>query len=472
MGMKIAPFYSKNGYFRSQRGLTLIELMIGTVLLLAVSAGVFRFVREFSTKTSSAQEELSVQKRVIGFKRLLSEEVENIVPMQNSRASFLSVSRPFACVNTSDANEIQEMSWSLIPFPGYNLDEYTSTAAFGDLFTNPVDPTIYFDNASDAEAVDLSDGVIFATVDREASLIQVARNAAGSLFPTAQIDPSDGSFVDQPIVLETRDGLEVGDYIFISDSFKRDLVRITSLVERADGFGFDVFHNNASIWNIPFEYDFGYTRDNSGNQIEIPGGAYVVKANISSYFFDPDTNTIQKDNHVLDDGFNPDTLAYGASGLVYAFQPILSNVQQFKIGYRVVDPLDNVADGVDDTIVTRTPRPGIYGRDYARCIVTSEAFCDCQNQLGFSDMKKLELDITMLPDPSDPGAAGQKLATNLSFVPKKLVDPPSGSSTSLLLNKPELPGVYVENTKPASELDSNGGSSGSDGPIGGGSGGN
>lgn len=439
----------------SSKGFSLIELLIGSVVFLAVSIGAYTVFIKSTHRAKLAQEQGKNARNVVQFLSKFRYQVENAQPINGGPGTVLKLLRPNgyatrACsstqekdlnlnsgiVETSPGNKIVDrVSSGLIPYPGR------------DLSTMPTD-FVPFDPSSETadENTHANDGIrlVYIPEDSKPSEIRVF-----GFWNNVKSQPTMGTYDIQG----KPNGLALGDFAVLSDATRQDLVRITK-VAAEDASNYRYYHALSgsapadSIWNsqwfsayqtpTPNQYWLSYNYgDGPGGWSNAPGNPIVgkttfYKVRVVDYALDTTKHVLMMNDHSTDDGFNTAAGTWGAAGSNPSWKPVLSGVTKFQVVYAL-------ANGKE----TRTPQVGIPGvNNYDDCSVSGAAAnCGCENQLGNPGLQSIRLVIEFASDNSEAArqlTLDQKTGTN--FNPLMLKKPPAlignnypGCSTSNVL---------------------------------------
>lgn len=377
--------FGRSGVVYRRLGFTIIELLIGMILFAGVSIAAYKVLTNSTRKAQEAQQNAKMSRGLQQFLEGFRHHIENTLQLPNGDASVLRVKRPARCVAIDESDE---MGWTLVPMPGRNVSTINA-AAYG-----PKDPS----GASVNETDKGNDAVSMVYMPQETQINYLKINpGTDDPWPTKQASAND------TIKVDTKNGLEVGDFAVISDVIRRDLIRITSIAASSCGglACYEIGHNyTTSVWNRKMDYNYGEKQDNT-----VVGIPSLYRVNLETYALDMSENRLMKDTHLADDHFNVKTKTFGAKGLTLGWEPIADGITQFQLLY--LTSLNTE---------TRTPQAGIAGRSYSTCPGSID--CECENQLGLPNLKNIRVAIKYLkPESKDPNATDM---ASLSFNPLNL----------------------------------------------------
>jgi Tfp pilus assembly protein PilE len=345
----------KTPNIRKDSAFSLVELMVGAVIFLAITIGAYAVYTATTRRATESQQEAKLSRELRQFFERFRHQIENTLQLPNAEGTQLKVARPSRCI-ISSTDPDTEIGWSLIAYPGRTYDtipmNFTAT-----------EPSAYFDESSKPnDAIRM----VYATEDSVVNYLKVMGTPAVA-FPTIG---------NNPIVIDgAAKNLNVGDYAVIADAFRKDLIRVTGI--NIIGGNDQILHESAkSAWNAP---DLGY---NYGGNFGQYGQPVIFKVGIATYALDPDRKTLMKDSHFTDDDFSQD--GTWNSGLKQNWEAIAPNVSKFQLVYVK-------ADGTQ----TRTPQAGMPGKIYRPCTGQDDdvSNCGCGNELGNPEIKSIKLNI-------------------------------------------------------------------------------
>jgi type II secretory pathway pseudopilin PulG len=350
-----------------RKGFTIIELMVGTVIFLGIGIAAFQVFTKSSKQASETQQDAKLNRGLRQFSERFRHQIENAVQLPNSESTALQLLRPSQCDTTDEP--LTQLGWGLIPYPGRALSQITTSIA-------PFDPVTEDTTTSPNDAIRL----VYISED---STVNYLWADATTQTPA----PTNGANLIR-IGPKPLQNLEIGDFAVISDSIRKDLIRITDITTA--GSDTYIAHTSArSIWNVNFNYDYG-------KGLSALGAPIIFKVKVATYALDTTTNTLMMDDHILDDDFNPQTKNFGTPGLKLTWQPVASNISKFQIVYVKMD---------DAQTETRNPRIGMAGKsDYDSCSTPdADPNCDCDNELGNPSLRTIKTIVEYTkPDATDP----------------------------------------------------------------------
>ncbi|MCB0326064.1 MAG: hypothetical protein KDD52_00445 [Bdellovibrionales bacterium] len=333
---------------RVSKGLGVIELMIAAVLFAGVFAAGFSIFQKSTKKGVALQKNTKNVREKVKFLDRFKFEIENAIPFYNAENIRLQVNRPSACTSGG----VSTVSWGVRPYPGYDKNEYE---AANNAIIDPSDEVSLFDGVNDD-----NDAVQIVYIPQQSSFIRLAVDGSNETFSTSGVNP---------VTVSSIENLAVGDYVVVIDSEQSDLFRITSIQSTSNGY--DLYHSSRSYWNpADFTHEYGESD---------PDSAYVFRVKMASYAFDPDNNTVVRDDHSLDDSFDPATLEYlpgGAAEMTHQWEPVLLSAERLQILYNLFN----------QTVPIRTPRMGLPGEQCFQDI-TGSLDCSCTNQIGMPGLQ-------------------------------------------------------------------------------------
>lgn len=128
----------------------------------------------------------------------------------------------------------------------------------------------------------------------------------------------------------------------------------------------------------------------------------VEKVNIATIAFDPTTNTLKRDDHREDDGFNNITMTpITAPSLAKNWKTVATNVSNFKIEYLIQKDTDS-----ENSEFVRNPRIGEWGETNAATAPY------CGNQLGFPNLHQVSVTLDTTQGTNTKMIALGSLSTN------------------------------------------------------------
>lgn len=360
------------------KAVTIIELLIGTTVFLGISFGAYQV---YNSSTRAAQESQKQAKYSRGLKTFLERfrhEVENAVQLPNAQSSVMQVKRPSNCYGNTDAdgdeggNAPENLAWGMIPYPGINKSTFPNSLTPFNPAASTIDDSTYG-----------NDAVTMITIPEDSSINFLAYADAGAQTLMAA-DP-DGFIIDG-----TPKGLAVGDFAVVADAVRKELIRVTGFSTM--GSNTLIKHEESkSIWNSDFTTPIGSTI-NMGQPI-------VYKVKVITYALDPDTNTLVRDDHTLDDQFNPSVSppTFGSPQLKHQWEVVASGISKFQVMYVRNDATESE---------TRKPQIGLPMKTYTNCAnAGAKANCGCENELGLPQLKTIKTLITFNKAENDPNAA-------------------------------------------------------------------
>jgi type II secretory pathway pseudopilin PulG len=356
---------------------TLVELMVGAVIFMAISAAAYQVYRKSTQRAITSQEQAKLSRGLKQFMERFRGQVENAVQLPNAETTMLRVSRPNTdstqrdCVNSNEPQS--DMGWGLIPFPGRNVSDITNTLT-------PFDPSVTFD-----ETAKPNDGVRVVYVPEDSTINYLAYQSGTTPFPTS---------AGQDIIIEGSPvNLAVGDFAVVADVSRKDLIRITNITPSGGTTAIEHDHSK-SIWNMN-PANPGYPGYNYGATYSSLGKPVLYKVKVATYALDETKKLLMMDAHTNDDGFAPPN-TWGTAGLALNWEVVAPNVSKFQVIYV---PMTVSDDGV---LETRKPQAGLVGRDYDYCSAGSvNPNCDCHNQLGNPNLKTVKVTVEFeKPDPN------------------------------------------------------------------------
>lgn len=350
----------------NDRGVTIIELIVGMLLFVTVSAGIYKAYTTLTKKALETQRQTKEDRNLQQFFERFRHQLENTVQMPNANSTVLRLLKRVPECVALYLDEWEDMGWGLIPYPG--VDVLAFNTEFNHL--NTVSPLTMLPNGPD-DPERQNDGIRLVYVSPDSTLYRLALDELNNFQPYPTVG-------NNPIIVDRfPDTLTVGDFAVISDARKSDLIRITNI--SPSGMNPDWFtiehQSEASIWNIDFIENYGHG---------VLGGAIIHKVHVATYALDTETNTLMVDNHYFDDNFNGEVLV-GPPILAQNWEPAINGVSRFQVIFETVKGLE-----------TRTPQPGEPGKLYVSCdaLVPTED-CGCENQLGYPDLKDIRLEIIL-----------------------------------------------------------------------------
>ncbi len=346
----------------SPNGFTLTELSVSLVLAAMLSAGAFRIT---STQVRSGTNSL-VQARTKNVSNdaldRLASRLTNIAAIPVADSTVLGNLSPSAPA-PSGCNEFTPRGTalpnSLVAYPG--LTTLTVPTTIDDLR----DPSVLPNNAAD------SDAIRFVVMAKDSIQIPLYIDSTSHKPHSTSDKPS---HPHPTIDVVGGEDLRVGDYLMISDRTQSDFIRITRItLSNNPGQPTQIEHSSSSIWNLPFQHDYGQDGLKS----------YVRKVEFFDYAYRPGDQSLVFDDHLVDDGFNPTSGSFGSPGRSPHWSVALPGVQSFQLIYEVISDLTTKMVGS-----TRTPRAGE---------ISDKSSCGF-NQLGYPAIKRVRVALTMLPD--------------------------------------------------------------------------
>lgn len=343
------------------KGVTIIELMVGTVIFLGISVAAYQVLTKSNQQATQTQQKTKFDRGLAQFFERFRHTVENTILLPKADSSVLKLNRVSSCVTGAEPQV--EFSWGLIPYPGRTVANIPTNL-------NPFDPTL-------ESTTNPNDGLLMLYIPEDSRL--------NYLF----VEPASPTAGSNPIVVgpEPIQNLAVGDFAVIADANRRDLIRITAITP-SSGNTF-IEHSSASIWNGTFNYNYGAD--------PAFGRPVIYKVNIVTYALDTTTNNLMMDSHVEDDDFvAPAT--FGTAGLKQRWQVAAGNITQFQVQYEQ-----------KDGSITRTPRIGPPVKEYEET--------DCENQLGNPELKTIKMNIEYEQQATAQGEPGGKKLITQEFNP-------------------------------------------------------
>ncbi len=350
----LRPPYFK--FYRvSTQAFTIIEILVGMVIFLGIGVGAYQVFTKSNKQAGDTQQEAKKSRSLLQFSERFRHEVENTVQLPNSENTVLKVKRPNQCAVAEEPQT--ELGWGLVPFPGYDLSEIPNNLTS----FNPEDATVDdTNNANDAI------GMVYIPEDTAINYLAYQDASTQTLYPTV-------GNVTIKVGPEPLQNLAVGDYAIVADSIRKELIRVTAIT--ANGSLTEIEHSSAkSIWNENFTNNIG------AGQSAIMGRPIIYKVKVVTYALDTSDGSLKKDDHFLDDQFNPTAGTFGTKGLAKNWQVVAPNVRKFQVIYVRMDESE-----------TRTPRIGLAAKTgYDSCATpNANSNCDCENQLGNPNLKTI-----------------------------------------------------------------------------------
>lgn len=370
--------------FKKIKAVTIIELLVGTTVFLGVSFGAYEVYTKTTQRAQASQKQAKYSRGLKTFLERFRHEVENAVQLPNAESSVMELNRPVNCPDPSNADSsehLTKLAWGMIPYPGKNKADITNTLAPFDPAAQTVDETTH-----------ANDAVLMVYIAEDSAVNFLAYSDP----PTNTVlEPSNG---DTLTVAGVAKNLEVGDYAVVSDALRKELIRITGKTVATNT---TIKHESSkSIWNQDFSNPLSST--------SALGQPLIYKVNVVTYALDADTQTLVKDDHTLDDNFNPETKNFGTPGLKNKWDAVAPNVSKFQVVYVRMDETE-----------TRKPQIGLPVKTYDNCSVSgASANCGCENELGNPKLKTVKAIISFSkPENSPTGPASVADTSVESFNP-------------------------------------------------------
>lgn len=395
----------KQNCLHAKTGFSLVELMVGTVIFLAISTGAYKV---FTSSTREADQSQKSAKQSRGMKQFFErfrQQVENAVQLPNAETTMLRVARPNTdstqrdCVNENEP--AVDMGWGLIPLPGRNAADITNSLA-------SFDPSISFN-----ETTKVNDGVRMVYVPEDSAINYLAYQTGSTPYPTSG---GEDIVVESPVK-----NLQIGDFAVVADAFRKDLIRITNITPNGGRTNIEHLFSK-SAWNMN-PSSASYSGYNYGVPFSSAGHPVIYKVKVITYAVDATQNTLMMDDHTKDDGFTqPNT--WGTRGLALNWQVVSPGVRKFQVIY--VPMLYTGASLIE----TRSPQAGYPSKEYGFCAAGDISHnCDCHNQLGNPNLRTIKVEIEY----EKPGSNSAQVLTENSvqeFNPTILKKELPGTSSS------------------------------------------
>jgi type II secretory pathway pseudopilin PulG len=354
--MKLPGFRNLNAQvpLGLRKGVTIIEILVGTAIFLGIGLAAYQIYSKSAQQASEVQKQAKMNRGLREFLERFRHEVENTVQLPNAESTILKLTRPLNCVTHDEP--LEELAWGLIPFPGRTTTEITNSLT-------PFNPASVSVTSAD------SDGIRMVYIPDESSINYLAYSDVTNQV----LYPSIGSTMQVGGAGETLKNLAVGDYAVVSDTIRKELIRVTGVTSLGDHT--EIEHSSSkSIWNTNFINSMG------AGQSATMGRPIIYKVNIATYALDATAQNLMRDNHMLDDDFNPATKAFGTPGLKLKWEVVSPDVTKFQVEY-VTD------DG--DIRIPQIGMPAVLS--YTSCSTTDAGSnCGCWNELGNPKLRSIK----------------------------------------------------------------------------------
>ncbi len=202
--------------------------------------------------------------------------------------------------------------------------------------------------------------------------------------------------------------INVGDYIVLADSTKRELLRVTNKSSNVITFDPDV-----SMWNNTLTNNFDHST------------GFIHKAHVITYAHDPETKMIYQDLHRFDDNFNVVAQTFGGSGQRVAYwEGVARNVEHFTFEYSYEDRNDERK--IKQSRTVKAFLPSMDSIDEATETVT------CLNQIGYPYFRSVTAEVDALApkmsETTETGEANKEVSLTQKLSPANLRRPLGAAS--------------------------------------------
>lgn len=369
----VAPGFRNPSLFRRLKkikGVTIIELLVGTSIFLGVSFGAYEVYTKTTQRSQESQKQAKYSRGMKTFLESFRHMVENAVQLPNAEFSVIQIKRPTNCADLTHTNAdhsewAENLAWGMVPYPGKSKIDITNSLVPFDPAAQTVDETTH-----------ANDAVLMTYIAEDSTINFLAYSDP----PTNQtLYSSTGSTLT---VAGTAKNLEIGDFAVVSDAKQKELIRVTG--KTTVGANTEIEHSSTkSIWNVDFTTSLGSTG---------LGQPVIYKVNVVTFALDTDAQALVKDDHSLDDNFNPQTKVFGTPGLALNWNVVAPNVSKFQVIYVRTDETE-----------TRKPQIGLPVKTYDNCSIPGAAAnCGCENELGNPKLKTVKALITFAKQVTDP----------------------------------------------------------------------